>query len=103
MEKHKIEETTYSCNYCNFSTYLKSLLTQHKATHLGKEKMINVYNDSSLIFGTIAVPNEIQSKTIKCPLCSYITLYKENLKSHLLTHAKPLVKQWQCPNCPFKG
>jgi predicted RNA-binding Zn-ribbon protein involved in translation (DUF1610 family) len=41
-----------------------------------------------------------ETKMYQCPLCDHVSKRKYNLSTHIKTHDKARVKEFDCPNCP---
>ena len=106
-----IEDDSFLCKLCDYSTTTKTNLGEHKKTHLPENSMYKCRIDGCIFKAKtknhMKTHNEAKHKGMRynCHLCDYQTAYRKDLGRHLegkhKSGASPFA--WPCNICHFRG
>ena len=106
FEQHQIthENRTYQCDKCEYQCRSEKSIKEHKRSHLPIDKQLKC---SECPFVThlnrlleTHQRQHLPEEEIKCPMCSYVTPFKQHMKDHSMTYHKDVIP---CQYCDFKA
>ena len=100
----------YLCDFCGYSTYAKSILSRHKASHAETphfkcEYLSCQYAGKAKEYLKLHVEkvHGVGVKRFSCDLCDYSSNRNAHLARHKETHAIEFTYKCHFPSCSYKG